>query len=53
MPRPSRLGHQATQTFQAIPEPTPTIDPPVWLVMPLLLWNTWQLRWIEALEESL
>ncbi len=53
MPRPSRLGHQATQTFRAIPESTPAIDPPAWLVMPLLIWNTWQLRWIEALEESL
>lgn len=51
MSRPSRLGHQATQTFESIPQATTAIEPPAWLVLPLLIWNTWQLRWLEAIEE--
>jgi hypothetical protein len=51
MPRPNRLGHQATQTFQPEPQPKQAIAPPAWLVMPLLIWNVWQLRWLEAVEE--
>ncbi|MBX3169367.1 MAG: hypothetical protein KF760_18350 [Candidatus Eremiobacteraeota bacterium] len=53
MSRPSRLGHQAAQTFDtATPESTP-IDPPVWLVFPLLWWSRLQLTCLEAMEPYL
>ncbi|MBS2037358.1 hypothetical protein JST97_20385 [bacterium] len=53
MSRPSRLGHQASQTFEKIPQAAAAIDPPAWLVLPLLVWSRWQLSCLEAMEESI
>lgn len=50
MSRPSRLGPQATQTFE---KPRPELEPPAWLVLPLLLWSRYQLAWLEASEALL
>lgn len=52
MSRPSRLGHQAQQTFESIPQ-SKTIDPPVWLVFPLLYWSRIQLACLETVEPYL
>lgn len=47
----SRLGHQAAQTFEAIPQTTTSsVEPPAWMVLPMLWWSRCQLAWLEALE---
>lgn len=51
MSRPSRLGHQAKQTFESIPQASAGIEPPAWVVLPMLAWSRWQLFWLEALED--
>lgn len=50
MSRPSRLGHQASQTFESIPQAAAPMEPPVWLVFPLLYWSRVQLASLEAIE---
>ena len=50
MSRPSRLGPQATQTFE---KPRTELDPPAWLVLPLLFWSRCQLAWLETAESYL
>lgn len=49
----SRLGHQAAQTFDSIPEPANSIDAPAWLVLPLLYWSRVQLACLEIAEPYL
>ncbi|MBN9419159.1 MAG: hypothetical protein J0I12_27135 [Candidatus Eremiobacteraeota bacterium] len=54
MSRPSRLGHQAAQTFESIPQQASgSIEPPVWMVLPMLYWSRCQLAWLEAVEPYL
>lgn len=51
MSRPSRLGHQAAQTFESIPQVgSSSLEPPVWMVLPMLYWSRCQLAWLEAVE---
>lgn len=50
MSRPSRLGPQASQTFE---KPAPALEAPVWLVLPLLYWSRCQLAWLESAESYL
>ena len=48
--RPSRLGPQATQTFE---KPRTELEAPAWLVLPILFWSRCQLAWLETAEAYL
>lgn len=49
----SRLGHQAALTFEPVPQASTSIEPPAWLVLPLLFWSRVQLACLEAVEPYL